>query len=72
MSEKMDALILVGKVKSILKDSQKKIKEIEKDTSLENPIMNDVILSTKANAYNEILTQYKKLKKQKEKDKEDA
>lgn len=72
MSEKMDALIIVGKVKSILKDSQKKIKEIEKDTSLENPIMNDVILSTKANAYNEILTQYKKLKKQKEKDKEDA
>lgn len=68
----MDALILVGKVKSILKDSQKKIKKIEKDTSLENPIMNDVILSTKANAYNEILTQYKKLKKQKEKDKEDA
>lgn len=72
MSEKMDALIIVGKVKSILKDSQKKIKEIEKDTSLENPIMNDVILSTKANAYNEILIQYKKLKKQKEKDKEDA
>lgn len=59
--------MLVGRIRDVLKESEAKVKEIMKDTTLEKPIMSDVIMSTKANAYDLIVKEYKDfIKKKKE------
>ena len=67
MNSKMLSVMFTGKVKNILKETEGKVKEIMKDTTLEKPIMSDIIVSTKANSYDLILKEYRDfLKKKKE------
>jgi len=56
---------LIGKIRKILREANKEIEEIMKDTTLENPIQSDVIVSTKANAYDMIIKEYKDFLKKK-------
>lgn len=66
MNNKLLAVALIGKVKSILKETELSNKEVKKDTSLTNPIDADVIMSNKADAYDRILAAYKEYKQKKE------
>lgn len=66
MNNKLLAINFIGTLKSILKETELENKKVKKDTSLENPIMADIILSNQANAYKRILTEYKKYKVKKE------
>lgn len=61
----MLSLTFVGKVKNILKETEGKVKEIMKDTTLEKPIAADIMMSTRANAYDMILKEYKDFVKKK-------
>lgn len=66
MNNKLLAINLVGKIKNILKETELENKKVKKDTSLENPILSDIILSNEANAYKKILAAYKEYKIKKE------
>lgn len=66
MNSKLLAINLVGVIKKILRETELENKKVKKDTSLENPIMADIILSNQANAYKQILMEYKKYKVKKE------
>lgn len=59
--------MLVGNIRKILRETENKVKDITKDATLENPIKSDILISVRANAYDEILMEYKSfLKKKKE------
>jgi len=61
-------LALVGKIRKILRTANKEIESVMKDTTLENPIQSDVVISIKANAYDMIIKEFKDflVKKKKE------
>jgi hypothetical protein len=62
--------MFTGKVKGILKETEAKVKEIMKDTTLEKPIAADIMMSTRANAYDLILKEYKDFLSKKKKNEE--
>lgn len=66
----MLCVMFTGKVKGILKETEAKVKEIMKDTTLEKPIAADIMMSTRANAYDLILKEYKDFLSKKKKNEE--
>lgn len=56
----------------IIKTTEKEVKQIYDDSSLEKPIQNDVVLSKRNMAYNQMKTNLKAYKKAKEKEREDG
>ena len=57
---------LIKAIFKIIKETEKEVKDIFDKSSLEKPIANDVVLSKRNMAYNQIKSEIKKYKNEKE------
>lgn len=65
---KNDAEITILEIIAILKDTDKRVNDLYKNSSFEKPVKNDLAISMQVMAYNEIMAlikKYVKLKREK-------